>query len=220
MSDLMRLFHGSQTLIEKPVYGFGNPKNDYGLGFYCSESKDLACEWSCPVAQNGICNEYVLDAAPLEVLDLRQPRYSTLNWLALLVANRTFESTTVLMAEAKRWLMQTHLPDTALADVIIGHRADDSYYSYARSFLDGRLRLADLERALELGGLGHQVVLVTPKAFDALSFAGSEETLHDVWHRRRLQRDKAAREAYRKMVAQSQWGPDDIYINDLMRQQR
>ena len=213
----MQLFHGSQTLIEKPVYGFGNPKNDYGLGFYCTESKELACEWSCPVAHNGICNEYRLDISGLSVVDLRDAHYTTLNWLALLVANRSFESTTPLMVKAKQWLLEAHLPNLARADVIIGHRADDSYYSFARSFLDGRLCLADLERALELGGLGYQVVLISQKAFDAIEFVGSEETLYEVWHRRRLQRDKAAREAYKEMVAVGQWSESDVYVNDLMR---
>ena len=214
----MQLFHGSQTLVEKPVYGFGNSRNDYGLGFYCTESKELACEWSCPVAHNGICNEYSLNISGLDIVDLRDERYTTLNWLALLVANRSFESTTPLMAKAKQWLLKEHLPNLEHADVIIGHRADDSYYSFARSFLDGRLCLADLERALELGGLGYQVVLASKKAFAALEFVNSEEALHENWHRRRLLRDKTAREAYRKMVAHTQWSESDVYINDLMRE--
>ena len=39
------LYHGSQRIIKTPVFGEGNPRNDYGLGFYCTESPELAKEW-------------------------------------------------------------------------------------------------------------------------------------------------------------------------------
>ena len=38
------LYHGSTKVIEKPSFGEGNPKNDYGLGFYCTENQELAKE--------------------------------------------------------------------------------------------------------------------------------------------------------------------------------
>ena len=40
------LYHGSTKVIEKPIMGLGNPKNDYGLGFYCTENLELAKEWA------------------------------------------------------------------------------------------------------------------------------------------------------------------------------
>ena len=42
----MTLFHGSEFKIEKPHVGGGKITNDYGSGFYCTESEDLACEWA------------------------------------------------------------------------------------------------------------------------------------------------------------------------------
>lgn len=39
------LYHGSPNIIEKPIYGYGKPYNDYGLGFYCTGSLDMAKEW-------------------------------------------------------------------------------------------------------------------------------------------------------------------------------
>ena len=50
----MRLYHGSENIIEKPVYGKGARYNDYGKGFYCTENIELAkpedvknilCKW-------------------------------------------------------------------------------------------------------------------------------------------------------------------------------
>ena len=57
MSKLI-LYHGSPKVIEQPRFGFGNPKNDYGLGFYCTESPELAKEWACSVETDGYANKY------------------------------------------------------------------------------------------------------------------------------------------------------------------
>ncbi len=43
----MVLWHGSQKIIEVPQFGLGKVHNDYGQGFYCTESLDLAREWAC-----------------------------------------------------------------------------------------------------------------------------------------------------------------------------
>ena len=48
MDKTMPLYHGSSFIIERPEFGKGNPFNDYGLGFYCTETLELAKEWSVP----------------------------------------------------------------------------------------------------------------------------------------------------------------------------
>lgn len=41
----LTLYHGSENQIVVPQYGKGTRTNDYGRGFYCTESKELAKEW-------------------------------------------------------------------------------------------------------------------------------------------------------------------------------
>ena len=41
----VNIFHGSPSIIEKPVFGYGKPYNDYGLGFYCTYSLEMAKEF-------------------------------------------------------------------------------------------------------------------------------------------------------------------------------
>ena len=91
MSKLI-LYHGSPKVIEQPQFGFGNPKNDYGLGFYCTESPELAKEWACSVETDGYANKYELDMQGLSVLSLTGGDYHILNWLSVLLENRTFRS--------------------------------------------------------------------------------------------------------------------------------
>ena len=49
----LTVYHGSPVIIEKPQFGVGNPNNDYGLGFYCTETLDLAKEWACSAETDG-----------------------------------------------------------------------------------------------------------------------------------------------------------------------
>ena len=77
----MIIYHGSKDIIEKPEFGKGNKKNDYGLGFYCTESVELAKEWACSNNEtNGYANQYEIDLSDYKVLDLRDEKYSILNW--------------------------------------------------------------------------------------------------------------------------------------------
>lgn len=38
------IYHGSKNIVMQPKFGLGKLYNDYGRGFYCTESLDLAKE--------------------------------------------------------------------------------------------------------------------------------------------------------------------------------
>lgn len=42
----IELWHGSSHVIKHPEYGLVKPNNDYGRGFYCTRSVELAKEWA------------------------------------------------------------------------------------------------------------------------------------------------------------------------------
>ena len=46
MNQKITLYHGSEQIIESPTFGLGKQNNDFGLGFYCTESEELAKEWA------------------------------------------------------------------------------------------------------------------------------------------------------------------------------
>ena len=53
----MRVLHGSNKVIESPTFGWGNPNNDYGLGFYTTEDIALASEWAVGIDHDGYVNK-------------------------------------------------------------------------------------------------------------------------------------------------------------------
>ena len=211
------LYHGSRMRVRQPRYGIGNPYNDYGLGFYCTEQIDLAREWACPHPSDGFVNEYRLDMQGLCVVDLEDARFGSLNWLAVLLENRQFDTTTPVMQKAKGFMLEHYSVDLEKADVVTGYRADDSYFSFARAFLDNRISLRQLEAALRLGGLGRQVMVKSPRAFAALQFAGASRVDGALWHARRASRDGQARSDYRALVEAGDVRSDDVFMIDLLR---
>lgn len=135
----IELWHGSSHVIKHPEYGLVKPNNDYGRGFYCTRSVELAKEWACAGMDDGFANRYTLTTDGLLFLDLSQPPYTILNWLAMLVENRRFQPTTAVAAQGIEYLKQVFLPDASQADVIVGYRADDSYFSFARAFVNNAI---------------------------------------------------------------------------------
>ena len=197
----IELWHGSSHVIKHPEYGLVKPNNDYGRGFYCTRSVELAKEWAC---------------AGLLFLDLSQPPYTILNWLAMLVENRRFQPTTAVAAQGIEYLKQVFLPDASQADVIVGYRADDSYFSFARAFVNNAISIDQLAEAMRLGELGKQIVLASPQAFAALRFQGCEIARASTYHGLRNERDRTAREAYRRKSAEADL--DGLFMRDIIRE--
>ena len=80
--------------------------NDYGLGFYCTEEKNLAKEWAVDFKRDGFVNQYIMDETNLKILYLNKEPYCTLHWLALLLANRRFDASSGLASAAKEYIQE------------------------------------------------------------------------------------------------------------------
>lgn len=213
----MTIYHGSQSEISSPVFGLGKPYNDYGLGFYCTENIELAKEWACAVGKDGFANKYELNMEGLSVLYLNDKQYHILNWISILLENRTFNISEGISMRAKQYILEHFLPDYKTYDVIIGYRADDSYFSYASDFIENTLSLENLRTAMKLGKLGEQVVLISPKAFDALTFVGSVPASAKEYFEKYKDRDRKARSEYRELKKES--NPEEgVYVMDIIRQ--
>lgn len=219
MENILTIYHGSKDKIIQPIYGFGKKYNDYGLGFYCTENLELAKEWACTENLEGYANQYQLDMRNLSVLNLTKD-YHILNWLAILLENRSFElNNNELMVQAKQYILDTFLPDYRNYDVIIGYRADDSYFQFAKDFIQGTISLKTLGEAMRLGKLGEQIVLKSEKAFQTIKFAGYEKVDHKEYFSKRAQRDNKARNDYCTYLKNKKFDKNDIYIIDILREE-
>ena len=216
MPEVIDIYHGSPKLIERPVFGEGKVHNDYGRGFYCTEHAELAKEWACSSDNDGYANHYQLKTKGLTVLNLNTPEYNILNWLAILLENRKFNVAEGLPQRARAYILENFKVDYKKYDIIIGYRANDSYFSYAGDFVNGTLSLSDLSEAMRLGKLGEQVVLKSKKAFDALTFVEAIKAPRQEYFAKYKQRDEEARGKYRQIAAKT-LAESEIYVIDIIR---
>lgn len=212
---IRQLFHGSSSIIEKPQFGYGKVYNDYGLGFYCTDSLEMAKEWGVAQNRNGYANRYELDCEGLKILDLNGPSFNILHWLAVLLENREFDVPSGLALEAKEYILNTFCVDYQSQDAIIGYRADDSYFSFAQDFINGTISYRQLNNAMHLGKLGQQFVLKSKQAFDRIQFLGYEVADHDEWYAKKMLRDRSARREYFS-VERNKRQRGDLYITQIL----
>ena len=213
----MIIYHGSKDIIERPEFGKGNRKNDYGLGFYCTENVELAKEWACSNNEtNGYANQYEIDLSSYKVLDLREEKYSILNWMALLLKFRTFDVNTPISIQAKEYILENFYVDVEEYDVIIGYRADDSYFSFAKDFINNTISVEQLAEAMRLGELGIQIVLKSKKAFDTVKYISYELAECKEYYVKRVSHDKKVRETYLSGYRQN-LVTDGSFVMDIIR---
>ena len=212
-----KLYHGSCNIIEKSIFGQGKRYNDYGLGFYCTDSLDMAKEWGVSHDKDGYANCYELDCDGLRILDLNDPQYCILHWLAVLLENREFDVPSALALEAKEYILKNFAVDHKDYDAIIGYRADDSYFSFAQDFINGTISYRQLNNAMHLGKLGQQFVLKSPAAFEKLQFVSYELADNTVYYAKRKARDDEARAAFRAELEREDL--EGLYMRDLIRQE-
>lgn len=212
---IKKLYHGSERIIEQPTFGFGKTYNDYGLGFYCTDSIEMAKEWGVSLDRSGYANCYDLDCEGLFILDLNSEQFCILHWLTILLQNREFDIPSGLALDAKEYLLAHFSIDYSAYDAITGYRADDSYFSFAQDFINGTISYRQLSNAMRLGKLGQQFVLKSKSAFERIIFTGYEVADYGEWYAKKSGRDKQARREYFS-VERNRRQRGDLYITQII----
>ena len=224
---MRKIYHGSVKMIEKPRCGAGRRDNDYGFGFYCTEDIELAKEWAASDERGGFVNCYEVNEEGMRFLDLQQsPEKNTdvdrerrvLQWMALLLENRAIRLGSPVERRGKEYICSHFLMDISDYDYLIGYRADDSFYSYARAFLSNTLTVGQLSAAMRLGDLGLQYVIRSPRMFDRIHFLEAVSVDGGIYFPKRMQRDWTARQKFRRMLEEDAEG--GRYLSDLMRENK
>lgn len=216
----MILYHGSKVIVQVPVYGKGRKENDYGRGFYCTQSIELAKEWACPLNRDGFVNKYSLDTRDLKIVKLTESKFNILNWLALLLDNRRFDisQNNQVGITGRKYIIDNFMPDLSGYDVIVGYRADDRYFAFAKDFVQNGISVRQLSKAMKLGELGEQVVLVSQKAFEKIHFVSYEIAESNIYYYKRVEREIRANEVFSAMHMQFDYQDPDIFILDILRE--
>ena len=209
----MKLYHGSDKDVRKPIFGEGNPSNDYGLGFYLTDIKEIGKLWACKNENDGYLMSYNLDLSDLNILYLdHSNEEDVFKWLTILVKNRFDKESKIKNKDTIDWLIRHFDIDLDGYDVIVGYRADDSYFSYSKDFVENNLSFEVLTKAMKLGKLGIQYALISKKAFNTIKYIKTiiikKSDEYDIF------RDKTLREYHRLKNTDSN---NNTFIRDLIR---
>lgn len=189
------LYHGSEIIVKKPVFGYGKPQNDYGCGFYCTTIKEHAKEWASKKTGKGYVNKYELRDDRFKILDLtKKPNNNVLFWVALLMHNRELpDDLKNNFPRELKYLEDNYLINVSDYDIVIGYRADDSYFHFPEAFVRSEITFESLNEIFLAGELGKQYVLISKRAHENIKFISYEEAFENSredYYKRKKEVDK------------------------------
>ena len=220
---ILTLYHGTKNSKLTPAFGQGKRENDYGQGFYTSADLSLAKEWawsSFTKGQAGYVYHYQLDTKHLNVLNFND--HDTLSWVAELLVNRHLnigEHEEVLKDKVDAIISKYRVPNIDQYDVIIGWRADDSYFVYMEDFVRGTIYRDIFDQAIKLGDLGEQVFIKSKTAFESLEFICMEE-VPPYYEQLYNERDKLARGYYKLIKQEINKSRSKKTIDDFLKEEK
>lgn len=212
---MITLYHGSTSIVEKPSFGFRNSKGDFGQGFYCTQDLELAKEWALKTGVDGFVNEYTIDESKLKILDLKSDMFYIMNWIAILLENRTFALSSAVARKGRDYILSNLSQDLKDYDAIIGYRADNSNFTYINDFLNNAISLRQLTLAIEQGNPRAQYVLKSMAAFELLRFKEALPVSVNQCGFEGQLRDLKARHHYFSKVSNEDF-VSDLFIKDLI----
>lgn len=152
----MKLYHGSNTKIEKIDLSKCRPYKDFGQGFYLTEIKEQAEKMASRTAHiyegEPVVTEFEFDESALTKLSVKQFDEPNEEWALFVLANRSKESQ-----------QPTHS-----YDIVIGPVADDDIAQLFRNFNDGYINLAMLVEGLKYKKVSSQYFFHTEDAIKYL----------------------------------------------------
>ena len=148
----MKLYHGSNTKIEKIDLSKCRPYKDFGQGFYLTEIKEQAEKMASRTAHiyegEPIVTEFEFDESALTKLSVKQFDEPNEEWALFVLANRSKENQ-----------QPTHS-----YDIVIGPVADDDIAQLFRNFNDGYINLTMLVEGLKYKKVSSQYFFHTEAA--------------------------------------------------------
>ena len=156
----MKLFHGSNVVVQTPKILSGLRALDFGAGFYLTSSRLQAQKWAGAVARRrgtgeGIVNIYTLDDNFHLVLRVLEFPTANAGWLDFVVQNR------------KGQIVSSY-------DLVVGPVANDSTLPVIDDYMDGKYDKEEAVKRLMPQKLTDQYAFLTQKAIQFLRFEGSE----------------------------------------------
>lgn len=152
----MRLYHGSNIIIEQIDLSKCRPYKDFGQGFYLTAIKEqaeqMARRTSAIYGGEPIVTEFEFDESALSFLSAKMFKDPSEEWALFVMANRS----------------RKNVQPTHDFDIVIGPVADDTIATLFRNFDDGIIDLPMLVQGLKYKKVSSQYLFHSAEAIKYL----------------------------------------------------
>lgn len=147
----MKLYHGSNVIVQKPKIVTNGFYKDFGYGFYCTNIEKQAKRWAITKRNHHIVNvySYCKDGK----LKLKQYEEMSDEWLHFVVGCRRGAEHDF--------------------DIVEGPMADDTIWDYVEDFMKGTISREAFWVLVKYKYPTYQIVFCTEAALDTLTFERS-----------------------------------------------
>ena len=156
----MKLYHGSNLIVDKPKIYPNLRALDFGGGFYLTSNLNQAKRWAEVVTkrrrEKTTVNIYAFDESQLATIKVLHFKEADDEWLDFVVANR------------KGLALQQHY------DLVIGPVANDATLPVIDDYMDGKYTKQEAVARLLPQNLTDQYAFLTDNALRLLTFEASE----------------------------------------------
>ena len=147
----MKLYHGSNIIIEQIELSKCKPYKDFGQGFYLTEIKEqaeqMARRTSAIYGGEAVVTEFEFNETALKTLSVKTFEEPNEEWALFVMANRS----------------RKNVQPTHSFDIVIGPVADDTIATLFRNFDDGIIDLQMLVNGLKYKKVSSQYLFHSEK---------------------------------------------------------
>ena len=151
MTERIVLYHGSNTVVEKPQILISGFYKDFGYGFYCTNIEKQAQKWALTKRGKHIVSIFCYQ--PTDELNVHSFSSMTDEWLDFVV-------------DCRRGVKHNY-------DVVEGPMADDQIWDYVEDFIEGTITREAFWVLAKFKYPTHQIVFCTQKALESLTYERS-----------------------------------------------
>ena len=146
----MKLYHGSNVVVQKPTIITNGFYKDFGYGFYCTNIERQARRWAATKKKNHIVNMYEYD----ENRDLNICTFREMDdvWLDFI-------------AKCRSGIEHNY-------DIVEGPMADDTVWDYVEDYLRGLISRNAFWELVKFKYPTHQIVFCTEEALNTIKYIG------------------------------------------------
>lgn len=210
------LYHGTNKIIERPTTDMIKYACGLGQGFYLTGDENRAKEYAVSLKEDGFVSKFSIDLERYNILDLRDEKYTPLNWVGIFAANRSIDVDSREALDAKNYLIDNYKVEGDF-DIVIGPRCDGIFTRVATDFINGKLTYRNLCRMLNVGDAEIQVAILKDEVLDELQFDGYfYVSSDDVYSTKEMNNIKKL-EGYKKRL-ETTVKNGDMFVFDIMNE--